>query len=72
MDQLTNQLNIYLNRHKNYVNLMVEDNGVGMKSDSKKGMGLANITSRVEHLKGTLNIDSVMGRGTTMNIQIPL
>nr|WP_299339730.1 sensor histidine kinase [Allomuricauda sp.] len=66
------QLNIYLNRHKNYVNLMVEDNGVGMKSDSKKGMGLANITSRVEHLKGTLNIDSVMGRGTTMNIQIPL
>lgn len=66
------QLNIYLNRHKNYVNLMVEDNGIGMNSDSKKGMGLANITSRVEHLKGTLNIDSVIGKGTTMNIQIPL
>ncbi len=66
------QLNIYLNRHKNHMNLMVEDNGVGMKSDSKRGMGLANITSRVEHLKGTLNIDSVMGKGTTMNIQIPL
>lgn len=66
------QLNIYLNRHKNYMNLMIEDNGIGIKSDAKKGMGLANITSRVEHLKGTLNIDSVMGKGTTMNIQIPL
>ncbi|TAI49011.1 tetratricopeptide repeat-containing sensor histidine kinase [Flagellimonas allohymeniacidonis] len=66
------QLNIYLNKHKNYMNLMVEDDGIGIKVNSKPGMGLTNIKSRVDHLKGTVNIDSVVGKGTTMNIQIPI
>ncbi len=66
------QLNIYLNRHRKHLNLMVEDDGLGMETDTPSGMGLSNIKSRVAFLKGTVDIDSVLGKGTTMNILIPL
>ena len=68
------QLNVYLNKHKKYLNLMVEDNGIGMPDNtaSNFGMGLNNVRSRVALLQGTLNIDSVQNQGTTMNIQIPI
>ncbi|MEX0290564.1 MAG: tetratricopeptide repeat protein [Flavobacteriaceae bacterium] len=68
------QLNVYLNKHKKYLNLMVEDNGIGMpeRTVSNFGMGLNNVRSRVALLEGTLNIDSVKNQGTTMNMQIPM
>ena len=67
-----NQLNISLNKHRKYISLMVEDNGVGMDSHkTPSGIGLDNMKSRVSQLKGTLNIDSIQGRGTTISIQIP-
>ncbi len=66
------QLNISLNKHRKYISLMVEDNGVGMDSHkTPSGIGLDNMKSRVSQLKGTLNIDSIQGRGTTISIQIP-
>jgi signal transduction histidine kinase len=38
----------------------------------KEGMGLNNITKKVEQLNGTFNIDSFEGKGTTILIDIPL
>ena len=54
---------------------MVEDNGVGF--DTKKinnfdGIGLKNIQSRIAFLKGSVNFDSAIGRGTTVVIEIPV
>ncbi|MEH0158193.1 AAA family ATPase [Limibacter armeniacum] len=64
---------IQLMRHENALNLMFEDNGVGFDmSTKKKGIGLENIASRVNSMKGTLNVDSFPERGTTFIIDIPL
>lgn len=67
-------LNVYLNKHKKHLSLMVEDDGVGMESKalSHLGIGLTSIKTRVAYLKGTMNIDSSIGQGTTLNIQIPV
>ena len=55
------------------LNLLVEDNGVGF--DTKKagrGIGLSNIRSRVTKLNGNIDIDSSLGRGTIINVDIPI
>ncbi|WP_299135787.1 ATP-binding protein [uncultured Tenacibaculum sp.] len=59
--------------HENYLNILVEDNGLGFDlNKSKKGIGLNNITSRVTKLNGNLEIDSTLKKGTTININIPV
>ncbi|HHB77938.1 MAG TPA: sensor histidine kinase [Saprospiraceae bacterium] len=58
-----------------FVNLMVEDDGMGFDVESAKqkgGMGLSNVKSRVAFLKGKIIWDSVIGQGTTVNIEIPI
>ena len=37
----------------------------------KKGMGWVNIRQRVEFLKGTLDLNSSEGNGTSVQINIP-
>ena len=55
---------------------MIEDNGIGfnieMVKAKHKGIGLANIEKRIQELNGSLTIDSVTGRGTTVLIDIPV
>lgn len=65
-------LTIYLNKYAKHLSLMLEDDGKGYDHANNKGMGINNIKNRVEQLKGTLDIDSAQGRGTTFNIQIPV
>lgn len=53
--------------------ITVEDNGVGLdqgQAAGKKGMGLANVGSRVEYMKGKMEIVSAKGEGTTVNIEL--
>jgi len=64
-------LTVQLIRYPEYINLVVEDNGVGFSRGRSKGMGLGNILSRVKYLKGTMDIDSKEGAGTTVFIEIP-
>ena len=67
------QIDINLNKFDNSVKLLYEDDGVGFDTlKTKKGIGLNNIKSRVESLSGTFNIDSFPGRGTVIDIDIPL
>jgi two-component system, NarL family, sensor kinase len=52
--------------------ITVEDNGIGFDEKSlgdKKGIGLANVKSRVEYLHGKMDIKSSPGEGTTINIE---
>lgn len=51
--------------------IVVEDNGIGMDTQSQKGMGIKNIYKRVANLNGNLHIDSVKGT-TTFIITIPI
>jgi signal transduction histidine kinase len=65
--------NINITLHDDYLNIIVEDNGIGYDTNSKsQGIGLRNITSRISSLIGTLDIDSIEGKGTTVNINFPV
>ncbi|MDY8136080.1 sensor histidine kinase [Aquimarina sp. 2201CG5-10] len=61
--------------NQNGLNLIVEDNGNGFEVNNISkdgGMGLKNVLSRVDEIKGELNIDSSLDKGTTVTIDIPL
>ncbi|MCF8298184.1 MAG: sensor histidine kinase [Saprospiraceae bacterium] len=67
-------ISIELTRHEQNLNLIVEDNGKGFNlADNKgKGIGLKNIQSRIDNLNGNVSIDSRIGKGTIVIIDIPL
>lgn len=68
-------LDISLIRDKDGISGTIEDNGQGFDiSGSRKldGIGIKNITSRIEYLKGTVDFDSAPGRGTVVGLHIPL
>jgi signal transduction histidine kinase len=63
---------IQLNRDGKELVLQFEDDGVGfdMASLPKRGMGLSNIKSRVNYLKGSVEIDSKPGQGASYLIHV--
>lgn len=67
-------VNIQLIHHDDSILLQVEDNGIGfdLNGDQPAGIGLTNIRSRVELLKGSFFIDSQPGHGTTSTVEVPL
>ncbi len=55
------------------LNLAIKDDGVGFDANKgKRGIGLRNIISRVKKLKGTLDVNSQPGKGTTVSVTIPI
>ena len=53
--------------------IQIRDNGVGFDlSDSKYGIGLKNIKNRVESFQGKIEINSSIGFGTDIMIEIPI
>jgi two-component system, NarL family, sensor kinase len=59
-------------RDDSRLNIVVEDNGKGFDTkalDEKKGAGWINIRSRVDYLKGQLELNSSPGKGTQVNIE---
>ena len=64
---------VNINQHKDYLSLLLEDDGKGFKTSEKiDGMGLQNIRNRVKLLNGSINISSNQGYGTSLDIKIPL
>lgn len=56
----------------NHLQVSITDNGIGFNTQkSKKGIGLKNITTRVQKIKGTISLTSIIGTGTTLLIKIP-
>ncbi len=63
---------VQLVRETNRLNVVVEDNGKGFDTgilEKNKGAGWMNIRSRVDYLKGQLDIHSEAGKGTLVNIE---
>lgn len=55
--------------------LTIRDNGRGFdreKAAERRGLGLSGIAERVKILDGTLSIDSEVGKGTSVTINIPV
>jgi signal transduction histidine kinase len=64
------EANIQLIYDKDELEIMAEDNGKGIASTRTKGIGLKNITSRVNYINGTMQIDTGKN-GTTIIINVP-
>ncbi|WP_298903724.1 sensor histidine kinase [uncultured Psychroserpens sp.] len=67
---------IHITNHEDSLNIMVEDNGIGFNpsqvTKTNKGMGISSIDKRIEHLEGSMTIESEKKQGTTIIIDIPL
>jgi two-component system NarL family sensor kinase len=64
---------VQLLKEGNRLSVTVEDNGRGFNVkdlEQNKGAGWANIRSRVDYLKGKLDLHSEAGSGTSVSIEI--
>ena len=64
-----------LNRDAKSIWLNVTDDGQGFdvqQQDQTVGHGLANMRARAEELGGKFEVDSVVGQGTTIKLQLPV
>ncbi len=67
-------LDISLIRDKDGISGTIEDNGKGFDATGKEkfeGIGLKNIATRIEYLKGTVDFDSAPSRGTVVALHVP-
>jgi signal transduction histidine kinase len=66
---------VQLIKEENRLNILVEDNGKGFEAstlENSKGAGWTNIRSRVDYLKGRLDINSEINKGTSISIEFNL
>ena len=70
-----NQLDIQISIEDKEITVTIEDNGKGFdvsNKDNFDGIGLKNIITRIEFLKGSVEWDSSPGNGTLVAIHIPV
>ncbi|RYU90834.1 tetratricopeptide repeat protein [Mucilaginibacter terrigena] len=68
------QLEIILKRDAGEISAVIKDNGVGFdtdKPDGFEGIGLKNILTRIEYLRGTIKYNSAPGKGTIVTVNVP-
>lgn len=66
------KLDITLIRDEDGISATVEDNGVGFDTKiASEGLGMKNMQTRIDYLKGTVEWNSAAGKGTVVMIQIP-
>lgn len=68
-------LDISVIKDKDGIDATIEDNGKGFDATDKEkfeGIGLKNIITRIEYLKGTVDFDTAPGRGTVVALHVPV
>jgi signal transduction histidine kinase len=64
---------IQISRQEDKLSIMMEDDGIGFNpGDYKEGLGIQNLRTRVQLLKGFISIESSKGNGTTVYIEFHL
>ncbi len=69
------QINVQILMDDNFVKMIVQDNGKGFDIEEavkKNGLGLKVIRERVEILGGYIDIDSSIGQGSRITVQVPI
>jgi signal transduction histidine kinase len=57
----------------NEIAIIISDDGTGFDSSKKSsGIGIKNMKLRMEELKGSFDIQSEIGKGTKINLTIPM
>lgn len=69
-----NEIKVKLEIGKEYITVLVKDNGQGFDIDERKpeSFGIIGMRERVELLEGKITINSKIGTGTVVLIQVPL
>ena len=64
---------IQIFEHPASIQILIEDNGIGFDLSKVKGngLGLKSLESRVDFLKGSIEIDSRIQQGTSITINVP-
>lgn len=68
-------VNTKLNCDGNFLELVVEDNGVGIdmeKAREKKSLGLISMTARARLLKGEIRVENRTPHGTAITMKVPV
>ena len=68
-----NEVIIQITYGEDWFNLTIEDDGIGFdktSKDSKLGLGLRSIVSRIEYISGECLIESEKGQGTSISISL--
>jgi two-component system, NarL family, sensor kinase len=66
-------VNVDFNLTDNILKLVIKDNGIGFDTKiKKKGIGLKNIQSRTQKIRGRFTINSKINKGTILTFLIPL
>jgi two-component system, NarL family, sensor histidine kinase DegS len=68
------EIKVRLEMTNSGISVLIKDNGHGFDLDQKKpeSFGIIGMKERVDLLEGTIKIDSKVGKGTTVSIQVPL
>lgn len=71
------EVNIQLFKQDEFIVMVIDDNGVGFDinkygKDSKMGIGLISMRERAQSFGGTITIDSQVGIGTELIVEIPV
>lgn len=69
------KVTLQLMKQDKLLSVMIEDNGKGFDvkhTAEKPGMGLENIRNRMLYIDGTVDVESRPGRGTLINLEVPL
>ena len=66
---------VQLAKNENHLSITIEDDGKGFDVSvikNKDGIGLQSMQKRIELLSGKMDIDSAIGKGTSVNIELPI
>lgn len=68
------EIKVRLEMTKSAIDVLIKDNGAGFDMNQKKpeSFGIIGMKERVELLEGKMEIDSKIGKGTTISVQVPL
>jgi signal transduction histidine kinase len=66
------RVNVEVHEEDSRIFLLVEDDGKGFDALRVRGLGLAGMAERVNHLGGTFRVQSRPGGGTQLKAELPL
>ena len=67
------QINIVIDIQDESLKIIISDNGIGYNETfSKKGNGIKNMIKRIEEIKGTLKLSNMNGKGTHIEMVVPI
>jgi signal transduction histidine kinase len=68
------RVQVCLEREEDHLKAAIEDDGIGMESEvvAARGSGLFSIRERLNHVGGSMRIESAPGKGTKVLLSAPL